>query len=52
MHGTLFTIGSVPDNRGSRVKNPTKLATRPDKINGQLEKICRDPHLLTLKIPY
>jgi len=32
---------------GSRVKNPTKLATWPDKINGQLEKISRDPHLLT-----
>jgi len=32
---------------GSWVKNPTKLATWPDKINGQLEKISRDPHLLT-----
>ena len=32
---------------GSQAKNPTKLASWPDKLNGELEKIWREPHLLT-----
>ena len=40
----IFTVFQIRE--GSRVKNPRKLATWPDKINGKLEKAWGNPHLL------
>ena len=42
----LAWIYSVPDKRGSQGKNPRKLASWPDKVDGELKEIWREPHLL------
>ena len=42
LQGPVFQI-----KEGSQVKNLIQLASEPNKINGKLEKMWGDPHLLT-----